>query len=134
MHRLAKKLNLPDKDIRYLGELTRDEIVQVVHNAGLEGSNELVREIVNQSAGRPGLAITLADICLKGGVKDVVLGDALERNISTYLSKLVGDQASVVLAAFAVGGNAGLPLNVVAEELRVSLPDVQTIVTHRQVG
>ncbi len=133
-NQITDKLNLPEKRIHNLGELTRDEIIQVIKNAGLGGSEELIREIVNQSSGRPGLSVTLTDICLKGGVKDVVLGDVLARNTANYLSNIVGDQAIVILAGFAIGGDAGVPLNIVADELRVSLPEVQTIVTYLTSG
>jgi hypothetical protein len=131
---ISEKLNLPSNSIHLLGLLSRDERVQIIKNAGLMGSEELIREIVNQSAGRPGLAITLTEMCLKGGINDVLFGEVLTRDISTYLSKLVGEQAIIILAAFAVGGETGLSMKAVSTELQVSLPLVKTIVTNAASG
>jgi hypothetical protein len=50
---VAVVLNLTDSDARKLRLLTRDEIVEVVHNSGIRGSTELVRAIVDQAEGRP---------------------------------------------------------------------------------
>jgi hypothetical protein len=131
---LAESMNLNKDSINQLNELTRDEIVQIIKYAGIEGPDDLVREIVNQSSGRPGLAITLTDICLDDGVEEVIFGNALTRNTTSYLSKIVGDKAKAVLAAFAVGGSSGLEITAVAEVLKVSLPEVQTIVTKAASG
>jgi len=51
---LAATLNLPTTQIHHLDRLTRDEIVQVINAAGVQGPNILVHEIVNQAEGLPG--------------------------------------------------------------------------------
>jgi len=122
---IAQTLNLSDSCIRHLDPLTRDEIVEVVRATGIASPNQLIREIVNQAEGRPGLAVTLAHLCLQGGVKEVALGDALSRSFLKFFDTVVGQWASVVLAAFSVGGDAGMPMNVVARELGLNLVDVR---------
>jgi len=50
---VAESLSLPTSQVRELGLLTRDEIVEVIKHAGLGGPVELIREIVDQTEGRP---------------------------------------------------------------------------------
>jgi hypothetical protein len=50
---VAEALSLPSSQVCELFLLTRDEIVQVVHKAGLGGPVELIGEIVDQAEGRP---------------------------------------------------------------------------------
>jgi hypothetical protein len=126
---LAADLNLTDPHIHHLEPLTRDEIVEVVKATGIGGPNWLIREIVDQAEGRPGLAVTLAHLCLQGGVEEVAFGDALRRSFLRFFDTVVGQRASVVLAAFSVGGDAGMPMDVVARGLGLNSVDVmETIV------
>jgi hypothetical protein len=118
---LAAALNhLPTAQIHRLDKLTQDEIVQVVNAAGLQGPNLLVHEIVNQAEGLPGLAVTLAWLCLQGDVRRVALGDFLSASVLRFLEPLVGQHASHVLATLAVSGDAGLTMQAVAHA--TSLP------------
>jgi hypothetical protein len=126
---VAGDLNLAAAQIRQLELLTRDEIISVVNAAGIRGSVDLIREIVNQSAGLPGLAITLADICLKGGVRELALGNALQQSVRISFEPLVGPSAIEFLAAFAVGGDAGMSLDSVSRALGVPIVDLRRAVT-----
>src|SRR6185436_1537383 len=103
-------LTLTSAQIRELPLLTRDEIVQVVHQAGLGGPVELIREIVTQAEGRPGLAVTLSHLSLSGDVREVLYGNALRRSLLTAFEQLVGKTVAEVLAAFALGGDAGVSM------------------------
>ncbi|MEC4686339.1 MAG: hypothetical protein VST71_11475 [Nitrospirota bacterium] len=127
--KVAETLNLPTSQIYRLELLTRDEIVKVIKFAGIKGPIELIREIVNQSQGRPGLAVTLVYLCVNGDVKKVALGDALSRSILATFESLVGEKASIVLAAFAIGGDSGMSMKVVAEALELPIGDLYIIVT-----
>lgn len=122
---IAHTLNLSGSRIRCLDLLSRDEIVEIIKAIGLYGPNELVREIVNQAEGRPGLAVTLAHLCLQGGVRQVALGDALSGSFLKFFGPVIGDTASVILAAFSVGGDAGMPMGVVANNLGLNLLNVR---------
>jgi hypothetical protein len=131
---ITQTLNLSDAQIHNLDLLTRDEIVEVIKAAGVFGPTELVREIVNQAEGRPGLAVTLAHLCLVGGVREVAFGDALSGSILKFFEPVVGQRATAVLAAFSVGGDAGMSMQIVANELSLSLVDVREIATKLAAG
>ncbi|OGP15958.1 MAG: hypothetical protein A2V21_313060 [Deltaproteobacteria bacterium GWC2_55_46] len=120
-------LSLPDSQIHKLDLLTRDHIVEVIKNTGIGGPVELVRSIVDQAQGRPGLAVTLSYLCLQGDVRRVALGDALSSSIRTSFEPLVGKEATDVLAAFAMGGDSGMTMESVAKGLELTSIRVRAI-------
>ena len=132
--RITDSLNLPASHIHTLDLLTRDEIVEVVKSAGIQRPLELIREIVNQAQGRPGLAVTLVYLCLNGDIRKVALGDALSGSILSTFEPLVGKKASAILAAFAIGGDSGMPIKTVANSLRQPEIDIHNIVTELAAG
>lgn len=132
--KVADSLNLPSSSIHTLELLTRDEIVSIVKSAGIQGPVELIREIVDQAQGRPGLAVTLAYLCLKGDVQRVALGDALSGSILDTFEPLVGKRPSGILAAFAIGGDSGMPIRIVADFLKQPEIDIQHVVTELASG
>lgn len=131
---VAEALNLTDADIHELRLLTRDEIVEVVHDSGVRSPVELVREIVDQAEGRPGLAVTLAYLCLRGGVREVALGNALRRSTVTAFERLVGEEAAQILAAFALGGDAGMLPTAVAGALETPRYRITSAVSRLAAG
>jgi hypothetical protein len=125
---VSETLALTRERVCELERLTRPEIVQVLEMAGLTGPDTLIYQILNQAGGRPGLAITLANLCLEGDesdIKDVVLGDALLRSIRTLFERLIGPHAIDVVASLAVGGRSGMQLDAVAEFLSKSPAEVR---------
>jgi hypothetical protein len=131
---VAEALLLPGARVRALGLLTRDEIVEVVKHAKLGGPIELIREIVNQSEGRPGLAVTLSYLCLNGDAHGVYLGEALSRSLGATFRKLVGQEANDILGSFALGGDRGMTMKSVAEALSVSLLQLRTPLVRLAAG
>lgn len=131
---ISTLLNLPSPKVHTLELFSRDEIVEVIKSAGIQGPNQLVRELVDQSQGKPGLAVTLSYLCIQGDVEKVALGDALSRSIRESFESLVGEKAIPVLASFAVGGDSGMPIALVAEFLRLPPIEVYTIVTRLASG
>ncbi len=127
-------LNLTESSVHLLELLPRPQIVDVIYDAGLGGPVELIRKIVDQAEGRPGLAATLANLCLLGGVKEVVLGDALKTSVRKYFEPRLGSKAIDVLAAFGVGGDVGMMLRTVADGLQLSITDVHRIVVELDAG
>ena len=127
---VAKMLLLSSTNIRELELLTRDEIVEVINASGIYGPAGLVHEIVDQANGRPGLAATLCDLCLRGDVRDVASGDAIFHGVRTLLERSVTTRAFSVLAGFAVGGASGMEMNAVADCLGVQPIDLRDIVTN----
>lgn len=131
---VAQILNLPGRQIHSLELLTQDEIVQVIYGAGLGGPPQLVHEIVVQAEGRPGLAVTLAQLCLQGGVHEVAVGNALSRSLMGFFEPIVGRQASLILAALSMSGDAGMTLPAVANALGLPLADVRDAVVQLAAG
>ena len=131
---IKQALNLPESRVHSLDLLTRDEIVEVIKATGIRGPNQLVRELVDQAEGRPGLAVTLAHLCLQGGVQEVTLGDALSRDVLKFFEPIVGQAASEILAAFSIGGDSGMPMKVVADGLGLKLIEVRNAVTKLAAG
>jgi len=124
-HSLAPILNVPSAQIHSFVLLPRDSIVQVIKATGVGGPNQLIHELVNQAEGRPGLAVTLAHLCLQGDIHRVFLGEAL----ADSLLKNATEQMIGVLAAFAIGGDVGMELDVVANELKIPPVEVREYVT-----
>lgn len=125
---LVRALNLPTSQTLDLKQLTRDEIVEIIRDVGLAGPDSLIRELVTQSEGRPGLAVTLANLCLAGGVREVVTGDKLAETTLVIAAQTAGTEAGVILGAFSLGGETGVPMATVAEHLGLSLAVVQATV------
>jgi hypothetical protein len=131
---VAEALALPTAQIRELSLLTRDEIVEVIKHTGIGGPVELIREIVNQAEGRPGLAVTLAYLSLSGDVQEVVLGEALNRSLSMAFKRLVGEEANEILGAFALGGDQGMLMEVVSDALGVPIVQLRVSLVRLAAG
>ncbi len=132
--KVVEALNVTNAQVRELQLLTRDEIVSVIGNSGVRGPVELVKEIVNQAEGRPGLAVTLAYLCLRGGVREVALGEVLKRSTVTAFERLVGEETTQVLAAFALGGDGGMRPTAVSKALEMPRYRVYSAVARLAAG
>jgi len=107
-------MQLPTSSMHELEPLTRDQIVELIKSTGIAGPTELIRELVNQAEGRPGLAATLCHLCIKGDYRQIALGDALSRDIRITFEPLLGSEATAIVAAFSIGGDRGMPMETVA--------------------
>lgn len=125
---------LPHSRIHTLGPLTRDEIVEVLKQVGIHEPTELVRAVVDQSGNKPGLAVTLGLLCFQGDVLSVVRGKALSRNLLSIFRNQIGPYSASDLACFAVGGEAGMAYNRVAEYLGRPLAEMREGVTGLAAG
>jgi hypothetical protein len=121
---LIQALYLPAAQVHELEQLTRDEIVEVIHGAGIGGPERLIREIVDQAEGRPGLAVTLTLLCLQGGIRDVVLGDSLSSFVLDFTGRFIGEQSAYILAVLSLAGNQGVTLTSLAQILKISITDL----------
>lgn len=131
---VAKILQIENNSIHQLDLLTREQIVTVINNAGLIGPDQLLKEIVDQSNGQPGLAITLVQVCYSSGTKEIFLGDAISHSIQNYFSPTLGKESISILAAFSFGGNTGMQKNIVSEVLGISPIELRKIVSQLAVG
>lgn len=131
---VSHALSLPVSHVRTLDLLPRNQILAVIKSVGIFGPDELLRELVDQAEGRPGLAVTLAHLCLQGSVQEVALGDALNRSISASFGPLVGQHATELLAGFSIGGASGMRMDVVAQLFGLSLLQVRRDIARLAAG
>ena len=131
---VQRALHVSAASTRQLELLTRDEIVEVLKSAGVSGPRGLIHELVNQADGRPGLAVTLSHLWLRGDVGPLVTADALFADARLTFGSLVGEHATTILAVFAVGGDSGMPLDAAADYLQKSPPELHAVVTRLAAG
>lgn len=105
---------LDSRHVRELELLTRDEIVRLLESLGVRAHPDVMRGLVTQAANRPGLAAIIARSWLAGDVEDVWNGEVLRRELAVRFGRNVASSAGDVLAAFAIGGDAGMAVAAVA--------------------
>lgn len=117
---------LPEEQVHHLNLLTRAEILEVLRGMGVQEPDDdpYLAELVNQAANRPGLAVTLGTLWLRGAYREVLTGQALLRSLVPALGRLLEQDPTQLLAAFALGGNRGMGLEAVAEFLGSGIGDV----------
>jgi hypothetical protein len=133
---VTRALDLPSIGVQTLGLLTRDQIVEVVRAAGISGPNQLIRMIVDQAEGRPGLAAYLAQVCLQSeiGLAGIISGDALRLAFTEFFNLNADARHEAILAACAVGGDGGMSIEVVASLLGLTVLDVRTALVRLSTG
>ena len=114
-------LAIPEDSVLDLQLLSRDKILKIVKAAGVKGSVELQRAIVNQSGGRPGLTATLCDVAWSGDLHPLLSGELLLREIKLAITR-VGDSDGIqVLAVMALAGDRGASLDDLANVLGLDM-------------
>src|SRR5947209_2136950 len=113
-------LGISEGQVRRLELLTRNEIVEVYRRLGVQESSDTMRYLVDQAANKPGLAATIGTLWLQGEWQDVVEGKALSRTLLTFFQQHVGPESTDVLAAFSLGGDRGVDVEVVRDFLGLS--------------
>lgn len=126
---ISEILHLNEINIHELARLNADQIVEIVKFTGIAGPKSVIREIREQADGRPGLAVTLTEMYKQGGGRDVWQGNVLKRSILSF-EPLSQQSANVIIAAFSLGGEAGMPHRLIAKELDISLLDLQQQVSY----
>lgn len=112
---------LPSSQIRKLEGLTRREIVEVLHGLGirLPDDDPHLRHLVAQTANKPGLAVTLGSLWLRGEWGDIVSGRAIRQSLIPTLKRVLEADPVPLLACFALGGAGGVEMEVVREFLEL---------------
>jgi len=131
---ILQSLQFPVSSMHDLEPLTRDQIVELIKSAGIVGPTALIRELVNQAEGRPGLAATLCHLCMIGDIHQIASGNALARDIHVTFERLLGSEATAIIAAFSLGGDRGMPMEAVATQFGLSLLQVYQMVTGLATG
>ena len=98
-----------------IAELERDRIVEIIEAAGVAGPAELQRLIADQSRGRAGLAVVLAQACSTGGIGEVADGRKLLGDLAAWYRRALGEESHQVLGALALAGDAGSTLEQAGE-------------------
>jgi hypothetical protein len=118
-----------------LKQLTRDELLSVVNACGLErATNDLKREIINQSKGKPGLAITLSYLCIDGDWQKVFNGDSLYSLVVDTLKGRLGKDITIVLSFIALGGDGGIGLSKLSQISGMPIVEVKTVLNELAFG
>ena len=117
---IQNALQISSEDVLVINTIDADIMVEIIKACGIREPNELIAEIRKQADGRPGLATTLAHLCLAGDIKRVVSGDALLGQIVLTLNRMLGTDARRILAPFALAGNGGISRAAAAQYLGVS--------------
>ena len=120
-------LQIGSASVRDLGRLDANTMVDIIRSSGVRGPDRLLYVIRKQAAGRPGLAATLAHLCMTGNVEDVVNGESLLQELYRGFRKMIGDKGILHMAPFALGGAAGVKFDAVARRLGVSLLDLREV-------
>lgn len=111
------------------------ELIQsVVKDAGYQAPNDVVREINNQATGRPGLAVALTQASLHEDFLAVMRGDTLAQVMEKLFESIVGGNAAQIMAAFSVGGKAGMEMETVSRVMGISILDLHTAVKDMAPG
>ena len=111
-----------------LEELDRDQILKIIHAVGIAGPEDLLWQLIFQAHGRPGLAVTLARACVSGGVKDVVWGETLLKDVVGWYERALSEKTRDVLGFLALAGSSGATVEQAASFLRTDLPEVNGLV------
>lgn len=118
---IAVALNVPAGRIHTLEPLSRQQILQIFEEIGVEAPEEYLRELVDQAANKPGLATTLAALWLEGDWFSVLRGEALTRDSLRSVRRLVGRDEEGLLAVFSLGGRCGMPPKETGERLGLNV-------------
>jgi hypothetical protein len=120
--------------VRKLELLTRNEILEVYRHLGVEGDSDTMRYLIDQAANRPGLAATIGTLWLRGEWQEVREGKALSRTLLTFFEQHVGPESTDILAAFSLGGDRGVEVEVVREFLDLSRLQIRQLAAGLAAG
>ncbi len=128
MHPAVHELPLLGR--RFIAEI----IKTVITDAGYQPENAIVTALMDQAAGRPGLAVSLTDAALHGDFHDVIRGEHLARMIGQQFEKIAGSRATQIMAAFSIGGKHGMEMEAVSKIMEISIFDLHEMLTNMAPG
>ena len=111
---VARSLGTIDQQLLEMDLLPQSVIKDIIVTAGIGGPDDLLWELIHQAGGRPGLAVTLARLCMREKLRDVLSGKALAQDVKHSLTEMAGAQAVDLLSFFALAGNSGLDVETAA--------------------
>jgi hypothetical protein len=131
---VQEALGCPESNLRRLELLSRNEILDIILQVGVDASDEVLRRLVDQSSNKPGLAITIARLWLQGDWQRILDGTVLSRTLLTLFRDLVGKETTEVLASFSLGGVQGVSPAAVGAFLRLRPGEIQRITRDLSAG
>jgi hypothetical protein len=90
---VAAALDTTGLEALEVGPLPQKEIKKIINAAGVGGPDELLSELIAQANGKPGLAVTLARLCFREKIRDVLTGKALASDVKRSLTEMSGKDA-----------------------------------------
>lgn len=117
----------PLSNVRELELLTRRQIVEVFRSMGIDlpADDPDLHLLVDQAANKPGLAVTLGSLWLRGEKREIFTGKALKASLLPSLRRVLSSDPTELLACFALGGDYASPLEVVGEFLGVGREEMR---------
>lgn len=112
-----------DGQVLRVDPLDRATMTDIVRRVNRRFTDVLIGEILNQSEGRPGLAVTLAQWALRDELEDLVNGRLLLSEIARDLPR--PDSTLDALAPFALAGTHGMTLPAAARSLERPVSDLR---------
>lgn len=134
---LADALALPpSENVRRLELLTPKQILEVLRGIGIQDPDDdpWLRALVDQAANKPGLAVTLGSLWLRGEWLDVLTGKAIKRSLVPALKRVLESDPTELLACFALGGDCGMTMEAVRRFLDVDRAQLRHQVVHASHG
>jgi len=134
IEKVQEALSVGKAQTMSLPKLKREEVVQVIRHMGVNGPNNLLHEIIGQSAGRIGLTVTLCELLKNGSHIDVFNGKAILRH---FKSKYYGSKSGeifAILATVAVGGRAGITDIAIMDFLGINKLQLSSTLTQLATG
>lgn len=109
--------------VRRLELLSWKQILEVLRAIGIGEPNDDpdLKNLVTQSARKPGLAVTLGSLWLRGEWQEVLSGQAVRQNLIPALKRFLDHDPTELLACFALGGDGGMSLETVRDFLGLGL-------------
>ena len=115
---IRHRLFLPSERVLRVNALERAVMAEIIRSVNPQFTDVLVGEILDQSDGRPGLAVTLAQWAQGGALEDLVNGQLLLTELRTDVR--LSDATLDALATFALGGQRGMTLAAAARVMEMS--------------
>lgn len=127
---------IPTEQVRQLELLTRKQIVEVLRGVGVRVPDDrsFMRELVDQAANKPGLAVTIGSLFLRGEWPDLVSGESIRLSLIPAFKRVMEHDPTDILACFALGGSRGTAMAEVGRFLGLSLSDVRHRVVQAAQG
>ena len=131
-------MGISKRAVHDISLISADEMADYIDNyfksKGRQADNILIKKIRRQAAGRPGLAIRLMQLLLDNGIEELFEGRPFYEIIDQLSSRIEGEQIEVVLAAFAVGGKAGMSSADVSKNLGLNVVSISKILKNLATG